>query len=97
LFDLPAGFRANPVPNAKSASSEEEDESLNEKILLRFLSRRLLRFSEEAVKKEAMPPPMDFRAGWEISKKEEESEVDDFLPFAFLGDRLRLRLRLRLR
>ena len=66
-------MRGHPSPNARSLSSEEEDELRNEKKLFDRLARVFLRFSEEEVKKE-VKPPTDLAAGRDTSTKEELDE-----------------------
>ena len=67
-------FLVKPLPKARSASREEEDELLKEKKLLDFLERcffvlSFLRFSDEAVKKD-VKPPTDLAEGRETSTKD---------------------------
>lgn len=80
-----------PVPNAKSASVDEDDELLNEKKPLDFLLLGFFRFLEGAVKKEVKPPATDFRAGAEESECEESDDDDDdhLLLLHFFGEWLR--------
>jgi hypothetical protein len=63
-------FLTKPLPKARSASSEEEDELLKEKKPLDFLERcfffSFLRFSDEEVKKD-VKPPTDLAEGRETS------------------------------